>query len=137
LDEIWVGKPIRQHVKEFGAVFGTLFFIIGASKLYHGAALEWCGLWFALGIVMPALGYLAPAALRPLWKGWMKLAHYLSIVMTFVVLSLAWCVCFLPMSLIVRICGVKVIDQSYGNVETYWEKRDPKYDDFKRLEQQY
>jgi hypothetical protein len=31
-----------------------------------------------------------------------------------------------------------VMDLSYGaDVDTYWEKRDAKFDDFKRLEQQF
>ncbi len=138
LDEIWMGKPVRQHVKEFGAIFATLFLIICSVKTYKGVPLQSSALWFALAAFFGVLGYAAPGLLAPLWRGWMKLAHYLSIVMTAVLLSLVWCIGFLPMAGIVRLCGIRVIDQSYrSGAATYWIKRDPKYDDFSRLKQQY
>ncbi len=138
LDETWFGKPVRQHVREFGAIFGAIFLAVCASKLYKGQALSVCAVWFALGAVSALLGYLAPSALLPLWRGWMKLAHYLSIVMTFVILGLAWTIGFIPMAYIMKICRVKSMDLSYkADVTTYWATRDAKHDDFKRLEQQY
>jgi hypothetical protein len=138
LDDVWFGKPIRQHVREFGAVFGTIFMGICAVKLYKGQALNSCAVWFALGAVTALLGYLVPSALLPLWRGWMKLAHYLSIVMTTVILGLAWMIGFIPMAFLMKVFRVKSMDLSYkADVSTYWATRDSKYDDFKRLEQQY
>ena len=138
LDASWMGKPVRQHIKEFGQIFSTLFFAIAAFKAYHNKSVETLLIWSSLAVVFGVLGYRAPHVLHPLWKGWMKLAHYLSIVMTFVILSLAWTIGFLPMAFILRILGIKRIDTSYKTgVATYWESRDPKYDDFKRLENQF
>jgi hypothetical protein len=137
LDELWMGKTIRQHVREFGAVFATLFLAIAGYQLYKGSQTNTPYYLIAAAAVFATLGYLAPAVLKPLWQGWMKLAHVLSIVMTTVILGVVWCVGFLPMAALVRMLGIKVVDQSYGNRETYWVKRDPKYDDFSRLKQQY
>jgi hypothetical protein len=138
LDEMWMGKPVRQHVREFAAIFATIFCAVGAFKLYRGAPLSLGLIWGGCGIGFAALGYTAPAVLHPLWRAWMKLAHYLSIVMTFVILSLAWSIGFVPMAYILKIVGIKRIDVSYrSGVDSYWEKRDPKYDDFKRLELQF
>jgi hypothetical protein len=138
LDEQWLGKSVRQHVKEFAVVFGILFLIISGVKTYKGADVSSCAFWFGLAVGFTALGYVAPGLLRPLWRGWMKLAHYLSIVMTTVILSAAWLLGFMPMSLLVRVCGIKVINSTFrAPVDTYWEPRDPKYDDFQRLKRQY
>ena len=138
LDSSWMGKPVRQHIKEFGQVFATLFFAIAAYKAYNGRPTETLLVWSTLAVVFGVLGYRAPNLLHPLWKGWMKLAHYLSIVMTLVILSLAWTIGFLPMAFILRVLNIKRIDTSYKTgVATYWESRDPKYDDFKRLENQF
>ncbi len=137
LDEIWMGKPIRTHVREFGAVFATLFLIIASVQVYKGSLGTTQYTLMGLAGVFALLGYVAPAVLKPLWQAWMKLAHVLSIVMTFVILGVIWCVGFLPMAGIVRMLGIRVVDKSYGNKETYWVKRDPKYDDFSRLKQQY
>ena len=68
----------------------------------------------------------------------MKLAHYLSIVMTFVILLVAWTIGFVPMAYLLKALRIKSIDVSYrADRPTYWEARDTKYDDFKRLELQY
>ena len=138
LDEVWMAKPVRQHVREFAAIFATIFCAVGAFKLYRGAPLNTGLVWGGLGLVVATLGYLAPGALHPLWRAWMKLAHYLSLVMTFVILSVAWCIGFVPMAYLLKILGIKRIDVSYrSGVDSYWEKRDVKYDDFKRLELQF
>jgi len=138
LDVISFGKSARQHVREFGALFATICFSIAAWKIYRGDDLVRGLLWMVPGAVFWILGVFAPSLLLPVWRGWMKLAHYLSIVMTAVVLSVTWCLGFLPMALILRLTGVKRIDRSFGvGRESYWETRDPKYDDFKRLKLQY
>jgi hypothetical protein len=91
-----------------------------------------------VGVAFGVLGLLAPRVLLPVWRAWMKFAHYLSLVMTGVLLTLTWCFGFLLISSILRIIGIRRIDMAYGDGRsTYWEKRDPKYDDFKRLELQY
>ena len=138
LDDEWMGKPVRQHVKEFGAIFATIFLIVCASKIYHVAAAATCATWAAAALITALAGYRAPIVLLPLWRGWMKLAHYLSIVMTFLLLGIAWSIGFVPMAYLLKILRIKSIDLSYRcGAETYWEQRDPKYDDFKRLKQQF
>lgn len=138
LNELWFGKPVGQHVREFGALFGAICFFVTAVKLYQGRSTEACLAWGAAGSVFALSGYMAPRLLLPLWRGWMKLAHYLSIVMTSVILVLVWSIGFLPMAFILRIVGIKRMDLSYkAERASYWETRDAKYDDFKRLELQY
>jgi hypothetical protein len=55
-----------------------------------------------------------------------------------VLLSVAWTIGFVPMAYLLKILRIKSMDLRYGaNIDSYWEKRDAKYDDFKRLELQY
>lgn len=137
LAEKWMGKPVGTHVREFGALFGAIGFAMCAFKLYKGAV-QPAQIWGALGAVFAVLGYFAPRALLPIWRGWMKLAHYLSIVMTFAILSAAWTVGFLPIAYLLKALRIKPMNLSFkANVPTYWETRDSKFDDFKRLELQY
>lgn len=138
LDTHWMGKSVRHHLREFGALFAAIFLGISAFKIYKYGTSTTALLWAIGGVVSAVLGYRAPRLLHPLWKGWMKLAHYLSIVMTFIILSVAWTLGFVPMAYLLRILGIKRIDLRYrAGVDSYWEVRDPKYDDFKRLEQQF
>ena len=138
LVELSFGKPIGQHVKEFGLLFATIGVVVAAVKLYRGKEVaEWMT-WLVPAMVFAILGLYAPRVLLPIWRAWMKLAHYLSIVMTSVVLTVAWCVGLLPIAGVIKLFGIKPIDLSYGASRTsYWETRDPKYDDFKRLELQW
>jgi hypothetical protein len=138
LEEISFGKPLRRHVREFSAIFAILFLAIGVWKIYQGQPLNSSATWLALGGLLLTLGWCAPRVLLPLWRLWMKFAHYLSIVMTAVLLSITWCLAFLPMAALLKALGIKRMDRSFKDgTESYWEKRDPKYDDFKRLKLQY
>ncbi|MEY4667911.1 MAG: Saxitoxin biosynthesis operon protein SxtJ [Pseudomonadota bacterium] len=138
LDSQWMGKSVKVHVREFAVLFAIIFTSIASYQTYHYGVTVSSLAWALAGIVIGILGYRAPRVLHPLWKGWMKLAHYLSIVMTFVIMSLTWTIGFVPMAMILKVLRIKTIDLSYkSNAVTYWETRDPKFDDFKRLEQQF
>lgn len=138
LDVLWMGKPTRTHVREFAVLFAIIFLAVASYKTYTIGVSTNSLLWAGAGIVFGLLGYRAPRVLHPLWKGWMKLAHYLSLVMTFVIMLLTWTIGFVPMATLLKVLRVKRMDLSYrSGATTYWESRDPKYDDFKRLEQQF
>lgn len=138
LDSGWMGKSVRVHVREFAVLFAIIFTTIASYQTFYYGVTTSSLVWALSGIVIGILGYRAPRVLHPLWKGWMKLAHYLSIVMTFVIMSLVWTVGFVPMAIVLKVLRIKTMDLSYKTgVATYWETRDPKYDDFKRLEQQF
>jgi hypothetical protein len=133
-----MGKSVRVHVREFAVLFAIIFTTIASYQTFYYGVTTSSLVWALTGIVIGILGYRAPRVLHPLWKGWMKLAHYLSIVMTFVIMSLVWTVGFVPMAMVLKALRIKTMDLSYKTgVSTYWETRDPKYDDFKRLEQQF
>jgi hypothetical protein len=138
LEEISFGKTLRRHVREFATIFAALFIGLGSFKIYQGQSLSSYAMWLALGVVFITLGWCAPRVLLPVWRLWMKFAHYLSILMTAVLLSATWCLAFIPMAGILKALGIKRMDRSFKEgAESYWEKRDPKYDDFKRLKLQY
>ncbi len=138
LDQMSFGKPVRRHVRDFGLLFCLIGVAIGSWQIYRGRPAGTSSTWIAVGVAFGVLGLLAPRVLLPVWRAWMKFAHYLSLVMTGVLLTLTWCFGFLLISSILRIIGIRRIDMAYGDGRsTYWEKRDPKYDDFKRLELQY
>lgn len=138
LDSDWMGKPVRTHVREFAVLFAIIFTGIASYKTYKFGVTTTAIAWAFGGIIIGLLGYRAPRALHPLWKGWMKLAHYMSLVMTFVIMSLTWTIGFVPMAMILKVLRIKTMDLSYkSGATTYWETRDPSHDDFKRLEQQF
>lgn len=137
LDELLFRKPIRKHVTEFGALFGAIGFGLTALALYKGHFLP-AGIYGALGALFAGLGYLAPAALKPVWSGWMKFAHVLGMVMSTALLSLGWFLIIIPFALGAKIFKIRLMDLEFKkNVASYWEERDPKFDDFKLLSRQF
>ena len=65
-------------------------------------------------------------------------ARKINVVMTFIILSIAWTIVVVPISLLLRIIGKKVMDMSYDlSAQSYWETRDEKLNDFKHLERQF
>jgi hypothetical protein len=138
LDELSFGKPVRKHVRDFGGLFALIFLGIAAWQCYKGKPVSSYGVLIVFGCVFGVLGFCAPRVLLPVWRAWMKFAHYLSIVMTSVLLLLTWCIGFVPMAFVLKLVGIRRVDLSYQDGrQSYWEPRDPKYDDFKRLELQY
>ena len=68
----------------------------------------------------------------------MKFALALGTVMTFVMVTLAWVIMFIPIGLIFKLIGKKTLDLSFKSTKTsYWEPRDDKSNDFKLLDRQY
>lgn len=139
LDKLYYRKPIRQHVKEFGALFGAILLTIAAVQIYKGKEPLVPSLLIGLATVFVVLGYKAPALLQPLWSGWMKIAQILGSVMTILLLGIAWMLVLMPVSLIMRLVGKKVMDLQFkkGKVESYWKDRDPKLHNFKLLDKQF
>lgn len=138
LDELWFQKPIRTHILEFGVVFCLLGAIVANFLLWKGAHPGW-----ALAIVTATTGLLAlarfaPRAARPLWKGWMRVAEILSFIVTGTILTVTWVAMLTPMSALLRVLGIKVMDLSYGTGQaSYWEDRDPKQDAVALFKNQY
>lgn len=140
LDAVTFNKTARRHVAEFGATMALVCVIFAAFKGWIRGPEALDSIFVAIGIatLFAGAGYFTPRLLHPLWVGWMKLAHMLSLVMTFVVLSIAWIGAFLPMAALLKVFRKEVMDTSFDRkAVTYWENRDPKYDDFKRLERQF
>ncbi|MCB0334657.1 MAG: hypothetical protein KDD62_00085 [Bdellovibrionales bacterium] len=138
LDERSHGKTARQHVKEFGALFGLISLLFIGWCIHKHVNYFWWGIGTASAVFFIATGYKAPAVLYPLWKSWMGIAHVMGMVMTFFILSICWTIVLAPMALLLKIVGKAVMDTTFDrSVKTYWEDRHEKKHDFQLLENQY
>lgn len=137
LDVKYYGRPKRQHVKEFGCLFGAICAGVAAYQLALGRWEVAQSLIVATMIVV-SLGAYAPKVLYPFWSAWMGLATGLGVVMSYVFVGITWCVMAVPLALILRLIGKKVMDLSFDrSVPSYWEERKETYHDFKLLERQF
>ena len=132
------GRKVRVHLRDFGSLFSLIGVVIAAVILYRGGSDTKALVLIVLSAAFGLTGALAPRVLHPLWKLWMALAEKLSVVMTFVILMVAWCLLVVPMAAILRLFRVKVMDMSFRSpVNSYWEVRPDRVHDFKLLERQF
>jgi len=125
-------------VRQFGVLFACIFGVIAAWHCYRHASLTTAGLITLVLAVLFLAGSRAPRVLFPVWAGWMAFAEKLGVVMTFLLLVVGWVLAFVPISLVVRVLGIRVMDMGFReSVPSYFIKRDPKLDDFKLLERQF
>ncbi len=138
LDKESYGKTTRQHVREFAAIFAILLCLIAGIKLWNNSVTMTPYYCIAAAILLISLGYGAPSLLVPIWKGWMKFASLLGNFMSTIIVSICWVLMFVPIGLIFKLIGKHVMDLRYNvPVQSYWELRDNKLNDFKLLERQY
>lgn len=138
LDQRQHGKTIRLQVQEFGAIFAVIFTVIGGFQWFHhhrpSVAL---GLFVAAAFFYIVARY-APKVMHPLWKGWMALGAVMGFVVNTVLLSLVWAAMVVPLALLLRIIGKRVMDLSFkAPVNTYWEERSEERASFTLLERQF
>ena len=90
-----------RELRRFGAVMAAASLILAALLLWrHRPA--WPYLAVAAAI-FAALGLAAPRALRPIERGWMALAGWLSVATTFVLLVLAFFLVVTPIGVVRRL----------------------------------
>jgi len=82
--------------------------------------------FLSLTLFFIASGILIPQILAPIEKVWMALARVLSVVMTYVILTLTFYLVITPMGLLVRILGKDLLKLKFKTDEpSYWIKVDP------------
>jgi hypothetical protein len=97
------GGKTRRELRKFGLVMAAALAVLAALLVWrHRPA--WPYLAGASGLLV-SLALLAPRLLRPFERAWMTLAGWLSSVMTYVVLTLAYFIVVTPLGLIRRLGG--------------------------------
>ena len=138
LDKLLFRKPVRQHVREFGAVVGILLALLAGYIAWQEGSLATVGGLVSAAVAVYGAGVRAPHLLHRVWRGWMKMAEGIGVVMTMVILAIGWLCLMLPTSAVLKLLRIKVMDTNFRSpVTSYWETRDPKMDDFKLLERQF
>jgi Saxitoxin biosynthesis operon protein SxtJ len=110
--------------RSFAHVFAVFFVLIGLLPLWRGGDIRWWSL--AIAAVFLALGYLLPAALRPLNKLWFKFGLLLHKIVNPLVLGAMFFLAVTPMALLMRLFGKRFLNMTFDkNSPTYWIERKP------------
>ena len=94
----------RKELRNFGLIVGGLFCLIGLwPALRHGEALR---VWALVpGSLLISLGLMMPAALRPIFKVWMKIGHVMGWINTRIILGILYFGLITPMGVAMRLFG--------------------------------
>ena len=120
-------KPSPKELRQFGAIFGSGFLLIGLVKYFWMWSWlfernEKLGLIFILiGIVGGAIGLTGTKLALPLYWVWIGIAFVLGNIMSRVVITLIYYGIITPMSFVARLLGRDKLQLKKRAVQSYWQ----------------
>lgn len=113
------GSDQSRELRRFGLIVGGIFGIIAVWPVaLRGEGVRgWAGL-IAVGLIV--LGLVAPRALGPVHRLWMRAGEFLGWVNTRVILGATYCLLMTTVGLIMRLVGHDPLDRRLGDRESYW-----------------
>lgn len=113
------GMVEKKELRNFGLIVGGIFCLIGIwPAIRHGEGLR---LWAVVpGALLIPLGLIAPTALAPLFKIWMKVGHVMGWVNTRIILGILYFGLITPMGVVMRLFGWDSMRRAFSpNDESY------------------
>ena len=117
-------RKSNQELRKFGIVMAIPLTIIAALLFWKGrpAAPYFLG----LAVLFLSSGMIAPRILAPVERIWMAFAGVLSVVMTFVILTLTYYIVITPMGLLLRLFGKDLLQLKFhADQKSYWIEVEP------------
>jgi hypothetical protein len=125
-----------QELRKFGLTVGGAFLVFAAIRSYLHFG-NFAIVLFGVGSALSAFGLVFPAALRPVEKAWMALAHVLAYVNTRIILTVVFYLVFTPIGLIARWVKDPLDRKLHDGSTSYWIRREPKPADRAIYERQF
>lgn len=128
LTEIKNIKSGKKEINDFALVVAiALLLIVGIKFLKHNA-MSWTLCIIALGLLILRYFYLGRKVLLPFQKIWMTFACIMGFFVSRILLSVLFYVVLTPISIIMRIFGLKFLDKSFDkDTSSYWIERKGEY----------
>lgn len=112
----------KRELRKFGVTMGCAFALFGGLFLWRGK--DFYPYLFALSAVFFFFGLVLPAALGPVFRAWMGLAHVMGSVMTRVMLTVLFYLVITPIAVIARTLGKDFLGERIDpDAGTYWIDR--------------
>jgi hypothetical protein len=111
-----------REIRKFGAIGFIFFGILLSTAVWRDKTL----LAFFLGFlaVLSAGFLLMPALLKPVYIGWLKIAHFIGSKVTILILTIFFYFVMTPAALLKRIIGGRPLPAKPDpDAETYWVTR--------------
>lgn len=116
-------NPSRRELQHFGGIWQPLFLtIVGGWLTYRHPTMFplAIGLW-CLAAVSCAVGWLIPAAMRPIWIGWMYATFPIGWAISQVLIAIIFYLVITPAGLLMRLLGRDPMHRKFEpGAKTYW-----------------
>lgn len=125
----------RRTLTSFALIVGGALLVIAAFQWRRGAP-QW--VWvtlIAIAAVLLLAAAVAPALLRPVYRGWMRLGEALAWVNTRILLTLIFFLVVTPIGLVMRLFGRSPI--ATGRRDSYWTDVEPHSYGDRHVEKQF
>lgn len=111
-----------KEIRKFGLVAFVLFGCLCALGLWSEKLLPTC--LFGLLSILGCGFIVIPSRLKPVYVGWLKIAHFLGTIVTILMLTLAYYLVITPSALIKRIFGGRPLPvMPDKKASSYWVDR--------------
>jgi hypothetical protein len=117
-------NPTRRQLNQFGLIWLAFVNVFGALawvKDHHQLAVE---LW-VVAVVVPVVGWLAPAFMRVVFVGMSYAAFPIGFVVSHVILAIVYYLVLTPIGLVMRLSGRDPMARRFDPAaQSYWIQRD-------------
>jgi hypothetical protein len=109
--------------RRFGWTFAAAFAVLGLYAIARHRSWIVCGLWFLGSIGFGALTCVAPRALTPLKRAWLRLGEWLGRIVSPIVLGVIFFGILTPVALLGRLLGRDELQLKRRATGSYWLPR--------------
>ena len=112
----------RSEIRKFGLIAFLFFGCLGVIGIWREKAII---AYFFSALSLLGMGLmLFPSPLRPLYEGWLKIAHFVGSIVTTLILTLAYYLVITPSALIKRVFGGRPLPMAPNKTaSSYWVDR--------------
>jgi hypothetical protein len=116
-------KPTPRMLRQFALLWILFFGALAVASWYRGADSVRT---LILGSVAVAgfVGYIAPAAIRPIFVAWLVLAFPIGWAVSRLVLGVLFFLVFTPVALLFRLIGRDVLRLTRSSGDSYWSPKE-------------
>ena len=111
-----------KELRTFAFTLFCALSILGGVVLWRKG--ETGFLLWGIGFVILLVGLIRPRLLGPMHKGWMRMAYFIGLFTTHLILALLYYLIFTPFGLVMKTMGKDSLRLKHDrNVKSYWIKR--------------
>lgn len=118
-----IKPPPDRMLRQFAVLSLVVFGGIAVWRAYSGTVDAWTIGWAAAAVSIGGIGIIAPAAIRPIYQGWMVVAFPIGWTVSKVVLGAMLYLVFTPVALVFRVMGRDALRLRPKPSTSYWQAK--------------